>query len=182
MGMTIIKDYNMPHNCYDCELHNYHECDLTCESIEEDYCWNGDSREKHCPLREVEAIPKAEYEARLKAEREKIAEDVADKMGYMGSCLNERNIILGIITGKRETFDSLCSICKSESCISNGTAIPKADYEKRLKADMVAMLTEIQLEIEELNTPPAYQDEDYFLIGTNRCSELIQQKIDKLKG
>ena len=58
----------MPHNCYDCDLHNYHECDLTSESIEEDYCWNGDSREKHCPLREVEAIPKDQYEARLKAD------------------------------------------------------------------------------------------------------------------
>lgn len=65
MGMTIIKDYEIPHNCYDCDLHNYHECDLTCESIEEDYCWNGDSREKHCPLREVEAISKADYENRL---------------------------------------------------------------------------------------------------------------------
>ena len=30
-------------------------------------------------------------------------------------------------------------------------AIPKADYEARLKADMVAMLTDIQLEIEELD-------------------------------
>lgn len=59
MGMTIIKNYGMPHNCYDCDLHNYHECNLTNESIEEDYCWNGDSREKHCPLREVEATPKA---------------------------------------------------------------------------------------------------------------------------
>ena len=58
----------------------------------------------------------------------------------------------------------------------------RADYENRLKADMVAMLTEIQLDIEELNTPPAYQDEDYFLIGTNRCSELIQQKIDEYKA
>ena len=61
-------------------------------------------------------------------------------------------------------------------------AIPKDEYESRLKADMVAMLTELQLEIEELNTPPAFQDEDYFLIGTNRCSELIQQKIDKCKA
>ncbi len=66
--MTIIKGYEMPHNCYDCDLHNYHECDLTSESIEKDYCWNGDSREKHCPLREVEAIPKADYENRLKAD------------------------------------------------------------------------------------------------------------------
>ena len=68
MGMIIIKNYSMPHNCYACDLHNYHECDLTTESIEEDYCWNGDSREKHCPLREVEAIPKADYENRLKAD------------------------------------------------------------------------------------------------------------------
>lgn len=56
--MVVIKDFEMPSNCYMCDLHNYHECDLTGESIEEDYCWNGDSREKHCPLREVEAISK----------------------------------------------------------------------------------------------------------------------------
>lgn len=76
MGMTIIKNYGMPHNCYDCDLHNYHECDLTGESIEEDYCWNGDSREKHCPLREVEAIPKADYENRLKADMVAMLEDL----------------------------------------------------------------------------------------------------------
>jgi hypothetical protein len=46
------------------------------ESIEEDYCWNGDSREKHCPLREVEAIPKADYEARLKAEKITMLEEL----------------------------------------------------------------------------------------------------------
>jgi len=88
------------------------------------------------------------YEARLKAERKKIAEDVADKMAYMGSCLNERNIILGIITGKRETLDSLCSICKSESCVSNGTAISKTDYEVRLKADMAEILDKLIAEIQ----------------------------------
>ena len=51
----------------------------------------------------------------------------------------------------------------------------KADYENRLKADMVDMLTEIQLEIEELDTPnngSAYID----------CVEIIQKKIDSLKG
>jgi len=53
-------------------------------------------------------------------------------------------------------------------------AIPKADYENRLKADMVAILVELQLEIEELDTPnngSAYMD----------CVEIIQQKIDALK-
>lgn len=59
--------------------------------------------------------------------------------------------------------------------------ISKDEYGNRLKADIIAILTEMQSEIEELCTPPAYQDEDYFLIGTNRCSELIQQKIDKYK-
>jgi hypothetical protein len=59
-----------------CDLHNYHECDLTGESIEEDYCWNGDSREKHCPLRKVDAIPKDEYEARLKADMEAMLTEI----------------------------------------------------------------------------------------------------------
>ena len=76
MGMIIIKNYSMPHNCYACDLHNYHECDLTTESIEEDYCWNGDSREKHCPLREVEAIPKADYENRLRADMVAMLTDI----------------------------------------------------------------------------------------------------------
>jgi hypothetical protein len=111
--MVTIKNYRMPHNCYDCDLHNYHECNLTSESIEEDYCWNGDSREKHCPLREVEAIPKDQY-------------------------------------------------------------------ENRLKADMVAMLTEIQLEIEELNNPLDYDFEGYNQCAVD-CEKLIQQKIDALR-
>jgi hypothetical protein len=83
--MVTIKNYRMPHNCYDCDLHNYHECNLTSESIEEDYCWNGDSREKHCPLREVEAIPKADYEARLKADLVAMLEEISleiDEMDY----------------------------------------------------------------------------------------------------
>jgi len=113
MGMTIIKNYGMPSNCYMCDLHNYHYCDLTGESIEEDYCYNGDSREKHCPLREVEAIP-------------------------------------------------------------------KADYEKRLKADMVAMLKEIQLEIEELE--PLASDSIGFDMCVSMNSDIIQQKINALKG
>lgn len=57
-------------------------------------------------------------------------------------------------------------------------AIPKAEYEARLKADMVAILTEVQLEIEELQGKYSpYYDE-----ASQHTSELIQQKIDKLKG
>ena len=56
-------------------------------------------------------------------------------------------------------------------------AIPKADYEARLKADLVAMLTEIQLEIQELwDADPSYIE------GVYDSEMVIQQKIDKLKG
>ena len=55
-------------------------------------------------------------------------------------------------------------------------AIPKADYENRLKADMVAMLTEIQLEIEESeNCGKAFH------LGLQMASNIIQQKITELE-
>ena len=54
----------------------------------------------------------------------------------------------------------------------------QADYETRLKADMVAMLTEIQLEIEELQGKYSpYYDE-----ASQHICYFIQQKIDSLKG
>ena len=51
--MAVIIDGwdKLPGNCYDCDLHNYHVCDLTGNSIE-DYC-NGETREPSCPLKEV---------------------------------------------------------------------------------------------------------------------------------
>ena len=63
-------------------------------------------------------------------------------------------------------------------------AIPKADYEARLKADMVAMLEELKLEFEE-HEPKWAENEDQ-VIASNRTwedfDEIIQQKIDALKG
>jgi hypothetical protein len=53
-------------------------------------------------------------------------------------------------------------------------AIPKADYENRLKADMVAMLEDLNLEIDEMFARRI----DYTV---DRIQDLIQQKIDKLK-
>lgn len=63
-------------------------------------------------------------------------------------------------------------------------AILKADYEKQLKADLAAMILEIQTEIEELNTYDV--ERTHGLIENAYISEevdnIIQQKIDKLKG
>jgi len=63
----------------------------------------------------------------------------------------------------------------------------KADYETRLKADMVAMLTDIQLEIEELDSRAGYDgggmptfSTDY--IRKKKVNELVQQKINALEG
>lgn len=54
-------------------------------------------------------------------------------------------------------------------------AIPKDQYENRLKADLVAMLTEIQLEIEESeNCGKAFH------LGLQMASNIIQQKINDL--
>ena len=58
-------------------------------------------------------------------------------------------------------------------------AIQKADYETRLKADMVAMLTELQLEIEEVKTQSGF--DEAWDGAVEQCSEIIQQKINSLK-
>ena len=59
-------------------------------------------------------------------------------------------------------------------------AIPKADYENRLKADMVAVLEELRLSIEELDYP---KDCDYACNGClywGDVDNVIQQKINEL--
>lgn len=63
-------------------------------------------------------------------------------------------------------------------------AIPQADYEARLKADLEAILVELQLEINEI--PINADNSEPFRLGQasayDKCENLIQQKIDKLKG
>jgi hypothetical protein len=67
----------------------------------------------------------------------------------------------------------------------------KEDYENRLKADMVAMLTDIQTEIEELRLDRPLMSRGYECYGfedktpteiKKECSDIIQQKIDALKA
>ena len=69
-------------------------------------------------------------------------------------------------------------------------AIPKDQYEARLKADMMAMLTELQLEIEEIRLDRPLMSRGYECYGhedktpteiRQECSEIIQQKICLLK-
>ena len=49
--------------------------------------------------------------------RKKIAKQVADKMYYMNTCLNERDIILGIICKDREFVEPHCfTDCTNVEC------------------------------------------------------------------
>ena len=52
-------------------------------------------------------------------------------------------------------------------------AIPKADYEARLKADMVAMLTEILTDFDNLVEPNSTRID---------CESIVEQKIQELEG
>ena len=58
--------------------------------------------------------------------------------------------------------------------------IPKDQYEARLKADMVAMLTELQLEISELKSYESSDGQDLVMLAD--IGILFQQKINILRG
>lgn len=64
-------------------------------------------------------------------------------------------------------------------------SIPKADYENRLKADLKAILVELQLEIEEMVNPFSTRisgcSQDGWKHGVKNCDFVIQQKINSLK-
>ena len=63
-------------------------------------------------------------------------------------------------------------------------AIPKDQYEARLKADMVAMLTDLHLKMEELGDD-LYPTEDWdygYKSGVEDMIQLLDERIDKLKG
>ena len=66
------------------------------------------------------------------------------------------------------------------SCVFNGTVIPKVDYEYRLKTDMIAMLTDIQTEIERTVKEEEPIDKKW-ANGLHYSKKIIQQKINSLK-
>ena len=58
---VIIKDMEkLPDSCFNCDLHNYHFCDLTGNLIEEN--WGNGTRADDCPLSEVSDVINKEIE------------------------------------------------------------------------------------------------------------------------
>lgn len=75
-----------------------------------------------------------------------------------------------------------------KSIISNAPtveAIPKADYEARLKADMAAMLTDLSMEIGEIEDGYTEFNEEnkrsLTMIPLESVERLIDEKINTLK-
>lgn len=62
-------------------------------------------------------------------------------------------------------------------------AIPKDQYEARLKADMAAMLTDLMMTIGELDNPKyKIVCNTPYEVGKGECLDLIQERINALKG
>ena len=63
-------------------------------------------------------------------------------------------------------------------------AIPKDQYKNRLKADMVAMLTDVMVGIVDHIIPSNHTDsyDDGWSEGTEWCVDYIQEHINALKG
>ena len=99
----------------------------------------------------------------------------------MGKLIDESLLqeILALIPMEERTFRRTVEELENAPTIE---AIPKDQYEQRLKADMVAMLTEIQMEIDELRAKKHFQYKHGQEHGLNDALELIQQKINELEG
>ena len=108
----------------------------------------------------------------------------------MGMTIDTPFIAHSELTDEIYVIDKKTKYCVTDqvmkAVVATNRAIPKADYENRLKADMVAMLTEIQLEIEEeafdmtgLVYIPNIDNANVVLMDD--LNKIIQQKINSLK-
>lgn len=84
------------------------------------------------------------------------------------------------------TYEDIRQFDKRQDDCPLVEAIPKAEYEARLKTDMVAMLIKLQSEIEEkkfLESSCSFMDkteEKNYAVYTDDISDIIQQKINAL--
>ena len=106
---------------------------------------------------------------------------ISEKQGYAELYMNVDDVLNSVIDDLQGN-----ALNGYENC-PTVEAIPKDQYEARLKADMIAMLTELQLEIEEIEIDCPFGFEPVsktaaFYDGVSTSSKVIQQKIEQLKG
>jgi hypothetical protein len=102
-------------------------------------------------------------------------------MGRLIDCNDVYNVIqittdnFGV--AKKVVEDNMLTML---SKIETVEAIPKADYEARLKADMVEMLEDLRLDFQEAELAGELDNKE--LIFADEADDLIQQKINELEG
>ena len=71
--------------------------------------------------------------------------------------------------------------CEDAMATMRKYQLMQADYEAKLKADLEAILVDLQLDIEGQKFD-VHIDKDVWNDAIRVCSDIIQQKIDNLKG
>jgi hypothetical protein len=106
----------------------------------------------------------------------------------MGMSIDTPFIAHSELTDEIYVIDKKAKYCVTDqvmkAVVDTNRAIPKADYENRLKADLVAMLTELKNElIDKSWNIDMYDDNlDFECCYLNDIYEIIQQKINELKS
>jgi hypothetical protein len=104
----------------------------------------------------------------------------------MGMSIDTPFIAHSELTDEIYVIDKKAKYCVTDqvmkAVVDTNRAIPKADYENRLKADLKAILVELQLKIEEkFNDRPFSYNHHQRTEFYRDIDEIIQQKINSLK-
>lgn len=113
-------------------------------------------------------------------DRERLLVDVASlkQSPWFNRGKNEQ-FLHSVYLERKEAVETVEDLCiKSEPTVE---AIPKADYENCLKADMVAMLTELKSKMNSIKEceHQIYGKEEWNFVG--KCQDVVQQKINTLE-
>lgn len=89
------------------------------------------------------------------------------------------------IPSDENDYDELVAFADTMASIEQFEAIPKSDYETRLKADLVAMLEELSMKIGEIEDGYVEFDEEnkrsLSMIPLESVERLIDEEINSLK-
>ena len=101
----------------------------------------------------------------------------------MGITIDTPLIAYSEQTGEIYVIDEKAKYCVTDkvmkAVVATNRAIPKADYETRLKAEKIAMLEELRLEADKLKGP---QCNAAYWVGFFAYDDFVKEKINALKG
>ena len=92
---------------------------------------------------------------------------------------DDENAMILVHKIRADIYSGVCDTIKGMPTVE---AIPKAEYEERFKADMVAMLEDLDLKIDEMYEPQfSKEGMDGFYWAQGLFKGLVQEEINALK-